>query len=62
MTAVKLNDITLPPRLVKELDLKTLKSITDQDEVTFYEFFQGLDLPDVRNSHSSLNMRGILIS
>ena len=62
MTAVRLNDITLPPRLVKELDLKTLKSITDQDEVTFYEFFQGLDLPDVRNSHSSLNMRGILIS
>lgn len=53
MTAVRLNDITIPPRLVKELDLNTLKSINDQDEVTFYEFFQGLDLPDVRSSHSS---------
>ena len=53
MTAVRLNDITIPPGLVKELDLNTLKSINDQDEVTFYEFFQGLNLPDVRSGHSS---------
>ena len=53
MTAVRLNDIKIPSGLLKELDLNTLKSINDQDKDTFYEFFQGLNLPDVRSGHSS---------
>ena len=47
MSNVKLGDIRLPPRLIKDLDLETLRSINGQDEATFFEFFQGLDLPDV---------------
>ena len=59
MTAVRLNDIAIPPGLLKGMDLNTLKSINDQNEVTFYEFFQGLNLPNVRSGHSSDSERYI---
>ena len=55
MTEVRLNDITLPQDMLKELSLETLKEINAQDEATFYEFFQGMNLPVVRNSHSSVS-------
>lgn len=53
MSKVRLSDIRLPPRLIKDLDLETLRSINSQDDATFFEFFQGLDLPDVSSKPSS---------
>ena len=55
MTEVRLNDIKLPQGTLKELSLETLKEVNAQDEATFYEFFQGMNLPDVRNSHSPVS-------
>lgn len=52
MSKIRLSDIRLPPRLIKDLDLETLKSINSQDDATFFEFFQGLDLPDVSSKQS----------
>lgn len=53
MSKVRLSDIRLPPRLIKDLDLETLRSINSQDDATFFEFFQGLDLPDVSSKPTS---------
>jgi len=52
MSKVRLGDVRLPPRFMKDLDLETLRSINSQDDATFFEFFQGLDLPDVRSKQS----------
>lgn len=43
-----INDIQLPSALVKGLSLPVLKELSKQDEATFYQFFEGLDLEDVR--------------
>lgn len=42
-----INDIKLPPTVVKGLSVQTLKEISKQDEATFYQWFEGLDLEEV---------------
>ena len=42
-----INDIKLPPDAVKGLSLDVLKAINEQDDASFYEFLQGMDLGDV---------------
>ena len=44
---LSINEIVLPPDYVKKLSGETLKTLSSQDEATFYEFFQGLELEDV---------------
>lgn len=44
---VSINDIRLPPDVIKGYSVEGLKELSNQDEGSFYEFFQGLDLEDV---------------
>lgn len=44
---LSINDINLDSRIVKDLSLDTLKILSNQDDGTFYEFFQGLSLEEV---------------
>ena len=45
-----LNDVELPPNLVKGLSLPVLRDLSKQDEATFYQFFEGLDLEEVSDT------------
>ena len=42
-----INDIDLPPNVVKGLSIEMLKELSAQDEATFYQFFEGLQLEEV---------------
>lgn len=42
-----INDIQLPPDMIKGYSLDGLKELSKQDDGSFYEFFQGLDLEEV---------------
>lgn len=42
-----INDIKLPTNLMKGLSIQVLKELSKQDEATFYQFFEGLNLEDV---------------
>lgn len=42
-----INDIQLPPDLMKGLSLEVLRELDKQDDATFYQFFEGLKLEDV---------------
>lgn len=42
-----INDIELPPNLMKGLSLEVLAELNKQDAATFYQFFEGLNLEDV---------------
>ncbi len=42
-----INDIKLPPNLVKTFSPAMLKELSKQDDATFYEFFEGLKLDEV---------------
>ena len=42
-----INDIKLPPNLVKKLSIETLKDVSKQDEATFFQWFEGLELEEV---------------
>lgn len=42
-----INDVVLPPNLMKGLSMATLKDLNKQDEATFYQYFEGLNLEDV---------------
>ena len=44
---LSINDIDLPSNLMKGLSLPVLKELSKQDEATFYQFFEGLDLEEV---------------
>lgn len=44
---LSINDIRLPPDLIKDYTVDALKELNNQDEGIFFEFFQGLDLEDV---------------
>ena len=44
---VSINDVRLPPDMVKDYTVEALKELSNQDEGSFYEFFQGLNLEDV---------------
>ena len=44
---LSINDVNLPPDVIKGYTLEGLKELSNQDEGSFYEFFQGLDLEDV---------------
>lgn len=44
---MSINDIRLPPDVIKGYSVEGLKELSNQDEGSFYEFFQGLDLEDV---------------
>ena len=46
-----ISNIKLPPGLLRSLTLGKLKEIDKQDEATFYQFFEDLNLEDVRASH-----------
>ncbi len=47
-TSVKsINDVNLPAYLLKDMSMELLKTLDGQDEGTFYEFFQELQLGDV---------------
>ena len=41
-----LNKVRIPPNIVKEIPFDRLKSL-NEDEDSFYEFFEGLNLQDV---------------
>ena len=42
-----INDIELPPDLMKGLSMEVLKELNKQDDATFFQFFEGLKLDDV---------------
>lgn len=44
-----INDIELPPNLLKKLSVEVLRDLNKQDDATFYQFFEGLDLDEVSN-------------
>lgn len=46
-----INDIKIPPNLLKKLTAEVLKEISKQDEATFYEWFEGLNLEEVSLCH-----------
>ena len=48
---VSINDIHLPPDVIKGQSIEVLRELSNQDEGSFYEFFQGLKLEDVSNHH-----------
>ncbi|XP_064391593.1 vacuolar protein sorting-associated protein 37C-like isoform X2 [Halichondria panicea] len=50
-TSVKsINDVNLPAYLLKDMSMELLKTLDGQDEGTFYEFFQELQLGDVKTA------------
>lgn len=49
-----INDVRLPPDLIKGYTLEALKELNNQDEGSFFEFFQGLDLEEVSRLSSVL--------
>lgn len=46
--SISINDVKLPPNLVKDHSVQVLKELIKQDEATFFEYFEGLNLEDVR--------------
>ena len=46
--SASINDIHLPPDVIRGYDMNGLRELSNQDDVAFYEFFQGLDLEEVR--------------
>ena len=45
---MSINDVNLPSDLVKKQSIAALKELLQQDEATFFEYFEGLNLADVR--------------
>ena len=45
-----INDIHIPSDIIKGYTIEGLKELSNQDDGSFFEFFQGLDLQDVSNS------------
>lgn len=43
-----INDVVLPSNLMKGLSMATLKDLNKQDDATFYQYFEGLNLEDVK--------------
>lgn len=43
-----INDISLPNSLMKGLSIEVLKDLNKQDEATFYQYFEGLKLEEVK--------------
>lgn len=52
---LSINDINLPPDVIKGYTLEGLKELSNQDEGSFYEFFQGLDLEDVSTTIAAVH-------
>lgn len=52
---LSINDVRLPPDLIKGYTLESLKELNNQDEGSFFEFFQGLDLEDVSRLPSTFS-------
>ena len=50
--SASINDISLPPDIIKGYNMDGLRELSNQDDVAFYEFFQGLDLEDVSSSQN----------
>ena len=46
-----LNDIKVPSSILKDLPLSKLETLGDEEGSSFYEFFESLDLEDVRTKH-----------
>lgn len=42
-----INDVELPPNLMKGVSTQMLKELNKQDEATFFEYFEGLSIEDV---------------
>ena len=49
---MSINDVQLPPNLTKDLSLQTLKELDKQNDATFLEYFEGLNLDEVRTNRS----------
>ena len=52
---LSINDVRLPPDLIKGYTPEALKELNNQDDGSFFEFFQGLDLEDVSGLSSALS-------
>lgn len=50
MSIKTINDIHLPPDMFKDMSVEFLKTLDCQDEATFFEFFEQLNLEDVRQT------------
>ena len=46
---MSINDVMLPPNLVKGLSVQVLKELQKQSDATFFEYFEGLNLEEVSN-------------
>jgi len=46
---MSINDVQLPPDLMKDMSIQTLKELGKLNEATFFEYFEGLNLDEVRS-------------
>ena len=47
LSVKSINDVKLPNDMFKDMSLEFLQTLNNQDEGTFFEFFQQLKLQDV---------------
>lgn len=47
-SVTSINEVRIPPNLIKDMSVEMLRALDGQNEGTFFEFFQELQLDDVR--------------
>lgn len=58
---MSINDVMLPPNLVKGLSVQVLKELQRQSDATFFEYFEGLNLEEVSNLRDLLKSLSCLL-